>query len=1028
MGRASNKFIYGLIFALLLGGSFPSAQAASVPVANGSVVRDYARITFEWPRTVYFKAAANGKNLTVTFDHKANPDMGKLLRQLNPYITHVERKADGKTLIFSLDKPYRIRTFVSDNINGIDLLGVDPKARRKTAIAKVTTEAPMKAAKKEIKKPVSVSVVEYTAGEEQAEKLAALAPAAGEESTPAAEVPVENKAAEIPPDKQEAPTVASTLEAGDSTPIPPDELKEKMTGDPGKLKVNLSASLDSAVIRLPFTERVALAVFVRNRHLWLVLNKPMPLDLSDFEDMPRTVVGKAQWIKSLRATVLRMPIDDGVYVNIAKEEEHSLEWAILITPKKHTLEKPVQVIVNTEPPSPAHVFIPVLTAAEPVAITDPQIGDKMVVTPFYNLEEGIAKKREFVDFTLLQTAQGMAVVKKSDDVAVVPLRNGFRISMPKGATLTPGLPEVKDAQSSSSSIALATLFPYDLWKIESTTNHRLYTNALFHRIAASNNSQEANDARLRLAQYYLGQGMAVEALAYLDGINRTNPSFYRSSKLAALRGAANFLMTRYAEAARDFASSELNNNKEIDYWRNMLGDLLGNSEQSYNYLALNTDYFSKYPPMLRQRLAIVAADRSIAAREYNTALQIFDALHQDNQTENISAYINFLLAKVSADTGQEKDALEMWDKLAGDYKRPFVQSRAEFSRIIYGMEHDLITKDEAADRLERLRLNWHGDSLELQILTLLGEIYSEKKDYLNAMRIWHGAIQSFPNTAISIDMTRKMQEAFIGMFNEGGSDMLPPIEALALYYEYRTYTPPGNTGDEMMERLADRLVSVDLLDQAATLLDHQMKFQVEKERRSKVGAKLATIYLLNRQPKKALQALQDSVYGENSLLLKLYRNRLTAEAMMALGQSDKALQTLGQDNSADAEKIRLDVYWHERDWTKVINSVEATLKLRTDSSAPITLDESEMLLKLSLAYVFQNDLKQLQYLRDYYGPLMASNPNKEVFDFITSPDMKLTTRNFDELVLSLTKTRTFIDTYKARIETADLGAAKPQVQ
>jgi len=1003
-------------------------------------MRDYARITFEWPQTVYFTANTKGKTLTITFDHKANPDMNKLLTQLNPYVTHVQRKADGKTLILSLNKPYRIRTFVSDNINGIDLLGVDPKAQRTSiakTIAKTTLQVPVAAVEKTVKakaapkpEPVreakrsNMPMIEYSAGEGQAERFAALAPAAGTEE------PAVGKPAEEAAKPAEAPTPAKATEAdqGDSNAMPPDEIRQKLTGNPNLLKVNLSAANDSAVIRLPFIERVALAVFVRNRYLWLVFNKPMPLDLTDFDNMPRTVVGKPQWIKSLRATVLRMPIDDGVFVNIAKEEANSLEWAILLTPKKHVAAKPVQVIVNTEPPAPAHVFVPVLSAAEPITVTDPQVGDKMVVTPFYNIEEGLVRTRDFVEFTLLQTAQGMAVVKKADDVAVVPLRNGFRISMPKGATLTPGLPEIKESQTGSNSVALATMFPYDLWKVEATTNHRLYTNALFHRIAEGNNPQEANEARYRLAQYYLGQGMAPEALAFLDGINRINPSFYRSSKLAALRGAANFLMYRFVDASRDFASSELNNNKEMDYWRSMLSDLLGNSDQSYDYLALNADYFSKYPPILRQKLAIVAADRSIAAKEYNTALQIFDSLHQDNQTDTISTYINFLLAKISADTGQEKDALEMWDKLADDYKHPFVQARAEFSRIVWGMEHETLPKDKAADRLERLRIDWHGDALELQVLTLLGEIYSERKDYINAMRIWHGAIQSFPNTAVAIDMTRKMQEAFISMFNEGGSDSLPPIEALALYYEYRSYTPPGNTGDEMMERLADRLVSVDLLDQAAALLDHQMKFQVEKERRSKVGAKLATIYLLNRQPKKALQSLQDSVYGENSLLLKLYRNRLTAEAMMALGQSDKALQTLGQDNSAEAEKVRLDVYWHERDWPKVVSSVEDTLKTRADAAAPITIDESEMLMKLALAYVFQNDLKQLQYLRDYYGPLMASNPNKNVFEFITSPDLKLTTRNFDELVQHLTSTRNFIDNYKARIQTAGLTAAAPHAQ
>jgi tetratricopeptide (TPR) repeat protein len=553
---------------------------------------------------------------------------------------------------------------------------------------------------------------------------------------------------------------------------------------------------------------------------------------------------------------------------------------------------------------------------------------------------------------------------------------------------------------------------------------RTHLQGLFHRIVESSNPQEANEARLQMAKIYLSDGMAVEALGLLDGINRTNPSFYRSAKVSAMHGAGNFLLYRFVEAARDFSAPELNNNKEIEYWRGMLADLLGNPDQSYDYLAMNQDYISKYPPMFRQRLAIVAADRAIDAKEYNTALKIFDKLHQDNMLEPINAYINYLLAKVSADTGQPKEAQDMWNKLAGDFEHPFVQARAEFSRIAWDMDHDTITKDQAVDRLERLRLGWHGDGLELKVLTLLGDLYSDKKDYVNAMRIWNGGVISFPNTGAAIDMARKMQEAFITMFNEGIADKLPPLEALALYYEYRNYTPPGATGNEMIERLADRLVDVDLLDQASSLLDHQMHFQLEKEQRSRIGVKLANVYLLNHQPQKALTALQDSLYGENSLMLRLLRNRLTAQALVDMGQPDRAMATLGSDNSADAERIRMSVYWRQKEWTKLVASIEGLLKTRPDNTAPISLEESEYLLKLSLAYVFENNSEQLQYLHDYFGPLMEKNPNKPVFDFITGGQMQLTTTNFDEVLKYLSDTRSFIENYKAHIQTPSMQAAK----
>ncbi len=942
--------------ALLLGTEAPRAQskASPTPVASGSIVRDVARITFEWPQETGIHATVRGKELLVTFNRRADPNFIPILKSLYPYITGGERKPGGKTIVFTLDKPYKIRTFQSETINGVELVGVDLAARP-----------------------------------DKTKQYAALVPAAGEE-TPAA--PAAAPAETAPPaveavkPAEEAvvakPAVAADL--GDAVPQPTGDEPPPVIKD--RVVVGVSPATDNAVLRFPFPERTAMAAFVRSRTLWIAWAKPLPADLTDFADLPRTVIGKAEIVPAKEATVIRIPVDAGININV-KKEQNSFDWAILLTPKKKGLEKPLLPLVNTDPPTPAHVFLPALETADPVTVTDPQIGDKLVITPFYSTGEGVSPTLQFVDFTVLETAQGLAVVKKSDEVAVIPTRSGLRISTPAGATLTPGLVPVDQKTAMGAALETATLFPNEAWRADENPKKRAeQLRALFHSVVESDNTQDANMARLRIAQIYLSQGMAVEALGFLDGINRINPTFFRSNKLAALRGAANFLMYRFVDASKDFAAAELNNNKEVDYWRAMLGELLGNSEQEYDYLALNSDYISKYPPLFRQRLAIVAADRSIAGKDYDNALKIFDTLTQDNLIESIGPYVNFLMAKISIETGQEKDALETWDKLAQDYDHPFVRARAEFSRILWGIEHTSIEQEEVVDRLEKLRLAWHGDSLELSILGMLGDMYANQKKYVDAMRIWHGGVMAFPNTPAAIDMTRKMQEAFITMFNEGIADQLPPLEALSLYYEYRSYTPTGNTGNAIINRLADRLITVDLLDQAAVLLDRQMRFQMEKEARSEAGAKLAAVYLLNNQPAKALTALQDSVYGENPLMLRLLRNRLAAQAMVDMGQYEKAIATLGQDSNVDAERIRIDIYWR-----------------------------GEYLLRLALAYVFQENREQLQYLQDYFSPLMEKNPYRNVFAFITGGDVDLNTTNFDQVVQTITDTRSFIQNYRARI-------------
>ena len=61
-----------------------------------------------------------------------------------------------------------------------------------------------------------------------------------------------------------------------------------------------------------------------------------------------------------------------------------------------------------------------------------------------------------------------------------------------------------------------------------------------------------------------------------------------------------------------------------------------------------------------------------------------------------------------------------------------------------------------------------------------------------------------------------MRAAFANLFLKGGADKMPPVEQLALFYDNVDLTPIGADGDEMIRRMADRLVAVDLLGPAAS--------------------------------------------------------------------------------------------------------------------------------------------------------------------------------------------------------------------
>src|SRR6201999_4035733 len=96
------------------------------------------------------------------------------------------------------------------------------------------------------------------------------------------------------------------------------------------------------------------------------------------------------------------------------------------------------------------------------------------------------------------------------------------------------------------------------------------------------------------------------------------------------------------------------------------------------------------------------------------------------------------------------------------------------------------------------------------------------------------------------------------LFLDGRADGLEPVQAVALWYEFKDLTPVGADGDLMVRKLARRLVDVDLLDQAADLLKYQVDNRLDGVAKAQVATDLATLYIMDRKPEAAIEALNGS--------------------------------------------------------------------------------------------------------------------------------------------------------------------------
>ena len=190
---------------------------------------------------------------------------------------------------------------------------------------------------------------------------------------------------------------------------------------------------------------------------------------------------------------------------------------------------------------------------------------------------------------------------------------------------------------------------------------------------------------------------------------------------------------------------------------------------------------------------------------------------------------------------------------------------------------------------------------------MLARLYTDDNRYRDSFYVMRSALAAHPNS----DMTRRIQHeaatTFDALFLAGKGDALPAIDALALFYDFRELTPIGRRGDEMIRRLADRLVSVDLLDQAADLLQYQVDHRLQGAARAQVATRLAVIYLMNRKADRALATLRATRTADLANELRNQRLLLEARALSDMGRHDLALEVIGNLEGREAIRLRSDI-------------------------------------------------------------------------------------------------------------------------
>ncbi|MEI8152886.1 MAG: hypothetical protein WCG92_14970, partial [Hyphomicrobiales bacterium] len=328
-------------------------------------------------------------------------------------------------------------------------------------------------------------------------------------------------------------------------------------------------------------------------------------------------------------------------------------------------------------------------------------------------------------------------------------------------------------------------------------------------------------SRLDLVRFYFARQMYPEAKAVLDNaIADERPTADEPAPLV-LRAAANLMLGHADAAQKDLINPVVGNQNDAPLWRAMVLVRQGKWPEAHDAFRTVDGALGTLPLELQRVVLRDALRSSIEIGDFANAVSRLNDFKIIGLSSDVEPSVSVLTGRLAEGVGRTQDAITAYRFAAASHDRPAAaQGRLREIALRYSLGET--KKPTTIGELEQLTTAWRGDETEVEALQMLARLYTEEDRYRDAFHVMRVALTAYPNSPLTRNIQTEAAKTFDGLFLAGKGDALPAIDALSLFYDFRELTPIGRRGDEMIRKLAERLVSVDLLDQGAELLQYQV--------------------------------------------------------------------------------------------------------------------------------------------------------------------------------------------------------------
>ena len=933
----------------------------------------FTRYTFALPELINVSTKRGDDQIAFTFEAPIKLDLADVQAVLPPTVAGIEAQSghENITLRFEFIGKVDVRTFREDNNYVIDVvpLGARGEAEANKSDAPAPVVAETEKAQPSPQKPAEPKRSEPAKAENASiEKPATSSPSPAAPAASAARMPL--------PEPAEPPATIPARETQQTRPALP--------ADPAApVVVEVRRQGESVRLTFPFAVPTPAAVFRRADTISLVFDSQAPIDINKIAAQSGQTIRNAAVTRSRQGQVIQLKLDRPKLASIGAE---GLAWTVVVGDMMLEPTQPLSVLRVVQPGGRASATIPFDQPGQLHRIADEDVGDTLLVVTALGPARGFLKPQEFVEFGTLVSTHGVVLQPRADDVTAEVSNDKIVVTRPGGLVLSRGRGSMAEPvrAANDSRPPVPNLFTLDpqKWGFDREGDFRARQTQLVAEAAAAEGVRRA-PAQLNLARFYLARDLIPEAKGVLDVAASDEQAAAEGTPLL-LRAVANVMMGRGADAMKDLSQASVASRTESVLWRSLALAQQGKwSEAREGFRSLEATTATL--PVELQRYAFTEAVRAaVEVRDYGAAqtlLTEFDTLGPAPQRD---ADLTLLKGRLMEGLGRLSEALTFYRTVAESNERP-AASRARLREIALRQAIGELNREDAATALESLTLSWRGDETETEALQLLGRAYAEEKRHRDAFQIMRTALIVYPNS----EMTRRIQDeaavAFESLFLGGKGDAMPPIDALSLFYDFRDLTPVGRRGDEMIRKLTDRLVSVDLLDQAAELLQHQVDNRLQGAARAQVAVRLAVIYLMGRKPDRAIQALRASRAADLPAELRTQRLMIEARAHSDTGRPELALEVTANLQGLEADRLRADVLWKARRWRDAAEQIEKIYADRWNERTALADGERADVLRAAVGYALAEDTIGLDRWRNKYAAKMADGPDRRAFDVVTTP-------------------------------------------